>query len=72
MAKKKGRAGGPAGGSGDSGVRCTGCKGTGWVEFKVTKQVAVRGPGGKGVVGYRETTGVTNEKCGNCDGTGWV
>ena len=57
--------------SGGSGVRCTGCKGTGWVEFTVTKEVPVRSKDGKSIQGYETKTGVTNTKCGNCDGTGW-
>jgi hypothetical protein len=65
---KRGKSNGAAGGSG---TRCTDCKG-GWVEFKTTKQVPVKGiADSPAVTGYEVKTTVQNVKCGQCDGTGW-
>jgi hypothetical protein len=57
--------------SAETGSDCTACKG-GWVEFKVVREVPVRGPDGKGVVGYKKTHSVTNARCGVCSGTGKI
>lgn len=67
---KSGKRGKKSSAAGDSGTRCTACKG-GWVEFKVTKETPIRSDDGKSIIGSRQTVGVTNTKCGTCDGTGW-
>jgi hypothetical protein len=58
--------------AGGSGVRCTGCKGSGWVEFAITKDRPERDANCDLTGREIRTVGRTNQKCGNCDGTGWV